>query len=65
MLFSLLVYTIMEIMCFGCNGSGWKNHYPFGLTIAKPIFIYIPCTECKGKGFVQLPDLKENKDGKD
>jgi len=55
----------MEIMCFCCNGSGWKNHYPFGLTTPKPVFIYIPCAECKGKGIIQLPDLKEKQDGKD
>jgi DnaJ-class molecular chaperone len=57
----------MEIMCFVCNGSGWKNHYPFGLNVIKPIEIYIPCPECRGKGFISLSDKasgEEKIDGK-
>jgi hypothetical protein len=55
----------MEMMCYMCNGSGWSATYPFGLTTPKPIFIYIPCKECKGNGFIQLPDKPKEEEKKD
>jgi|WetSurMetagenome_2_1015567.scaffolds.fasta_scaffold916121_2 hypothetical protein len=42
-------------LCPMCNGSGWKNHYPFPITKDKPVFIYVPCLECKGTGWLPPP----------
>jgi DnaJ-class molecular chaperone len=58
----LLVDNNMEIICFMCNGSGWKKKYPTGMKATMEIFILIPCGECQGKGFISTVEPKEKKD---
>lgn len=60
----LLVDNNMEIICYMCNGSGWKKKYSTGMKATMEVYILIPCDECKGKGFLPIQDPKEDDNGK-
>lgn len=58
------------MICMKCMGSGWGMNIFVKLTqsIKKDLWIYVPCTDCKGKGVIDGQDFsgetsKEDKKG--